>query len=886
MREEEPHRIDHWNPFIVRLTAALQNLPIFHGTVYRGIGSRVDKSLYATDQIVVWHAFSSSATSAAVAELFLGANDSESTLFVLESVTARIVSPLSCFENECEALFSPNSMFRVLGEISHGIKQLLSQAMKRDLTRVTCYSLKEVTVTNFEFGLTAPESEYLEPFVSRLKMVRVRERDEKYTPDPTVQRVADGSTKYLFFDMLCRYPGALRLLAHEYGAGQVLYMALVGLRVYQSQGRVQKTAGDVLIDLLGKITDDCEYVDMIDFFGPVCDYALERRTCRTCGKEDLGQRMWECLNLDPTQRKTPEERHYQCENCIKGKLQLSNTRSYKRQDFMQILVQAAWTVGDLFVVHRILRNGMLTYAEFRAIVGADPTADDDAARPQSDVDRFLARFARWILESFVHIFKDHMAMEDSGTAAQPALDHRGAPKTDGGLAPECVFFGPPQRRSAKWSLQILEEGLQLVQELLEEIPNYERLTHATVALPSAGKLKYIPSKVRSIVFEPLEDANPRRLQYVFRVRELREVLQRIEAVSPPSEGEKGVRVPGQDDKTSSFACEAPDVVTRMRGQDDGIAQADTDCAPRDLFVDVYIEDTPDWVDLAHLLLDIQGPACVRLRLLLDEEVVQGLLSEDGGDFKGLQALSAVLRSLYSRWKRATTKQTTAARGERKTSNRHHGRDLQDEHDWRPQVFECNWPHRNVLITAINRRKLKRCCELTTWKPKQEQKPEAPDWTGAGLSIDMKPYLVGTRKCAFGHNLKEVKNGENSPDHNHMLCNKCHMSADKEEKYWLCGEGCSYALCPSCYERPLEFLDYICEYVKQRGKLADEEAHALRDFITEYVNVAGRIGHSIKICRVDLVVKTPRGAPQCGPRPKLALWTQTTAAAGGGCSARR
>ena len=303
-----------WKPFILRLTAALQNLPLYKGTVYRGIGAKVREDLYAPDQIIVWHAFSSSSSSSSVAEGFLGTEGKPSTLFVIESRTARLISPLSRFEHEAEALFPPNAMFRVLGQIPLGVQQLLQQAMKRDLSTVTCYNLKEVT--DFESGLTQSEQEHLEPLVSWLQLSRVRQRGEPYSADPRVVRVSDKGTKILFLDCLRRYPGALRLLAHQYGAPQVLYVALVGLRAYQGQRWVSKTASDVLLDLLGRIRDET-YYDCARYFGVVSD-PNKLCACGTCKRAELSRHvtMWECLNAPEGDRDGAAPEHYECDNCV------------------------------------------------------------------------------------------------------------------------------------------------------------------------------------------------------------------------------------------------------------------------------------------------------------------------------------------------------------------------------------------------------------------------------------------------------------------------------------------------------------------------------------------------------------------------------------------
>ena len=254
-----------WKPYITRLSCSLNALPTFKGTVYRGIASRVKKMLYLKDNLVVWHAFSSSSKSSAVAETFLAADNMNSTLFVIESKTGRLVSPLSAFEDEAEVVFPPNSVFRVMGDLSQGVLELLSQAMKRDLQQVKCFNLLEVV--NFESGLTVSEWRQLEPLILRLQMKKnnIRRRDSKYSQQQ--EHMADKTVAHVFDDCLRQYPGPMRLLAHEYGPAHVLYVALVKLRTYHHTGRPPskpgRVAAEVLVDLLVRM-GDTETFDDID----------------------------------------------------------------------------------------------------------------------------------------------------------------------------------------------------------------------------------------------------------------------------------------------------------------------------------------------------------------------------------------------------------------------------------------------------------------------------------------------------------------------------------------------------------------------------------------------------------------------------------------------
>ena len=259
MRSLAPGRYEPWKPYIVRLSLSLHSMPRFKGTVYRGIASTVEALLYAPDNLVVWHAFSSSSKSSEVAETFLAADNTNSTLFVIESRTGCLVSPLSDFTEEAEVLFPPNSVFRVKGGLNQGVLALLSEAMKRDLRQVKCYNLAQVV--DFESGLTASEYQQLEPLVTRLRLKKeqVRRMGDAYREGAV--HVADATVEDVFSDCLRMYPGPMRLLAHEYGPGHVLYVALVRLRTYQRIGTTGmklpvRVAAEVLFDLLMRLRDE------------------------------------------------------------------------------------------------------------------------------------------------------------------------------------------------------------------------------------------------------------------------------------------------------------------------------------------------------------------------------------------------------------------------------------------------------------------------------------------------------------------------------------------------------------------------------------------------------------------------------------------------------
>eukprot|EP00668_Euglena_longa_P014470 GGOE01018460.1.p1 GENE.GGOE01018460.1~~GGOE01018460.1.p1 ORF type:complete len:717 (-),score=193.20 GGOE01018460.1:193-2112(-) len=121
-------------PLIHRMQAALSKLPTCANAaksdgqhyliVYRGIDVEVSPALYRPGNTICWPAFSSTSSSVEVAKSFLGGK-STGTLFIVEALTARDVSWLSQFPSEAEYLLPPQSLFRVKGHASVGLRQIL-----------------------------------------------------------------------------------------------------------------------------------------------------------------------------------------------------------------------------------------------------------------------------------------------------------------------------------------------------------------------------------------------------------------------------------------------------------------------------------------------------------------------------------------------------------------------------------------------------------------------------------------------------------------------------------------------------------------------------------------------------------------------------------------
>ena len=111
MRTHDKHAIAFWRPLIWQVDQALQQLPPYHGKLYRGISLKFNEQIYKRGGAVCWPAFSSASATRAVAEEFVKGDDG--TLFFLQSCGARAISKFSKFPDEDEVLFRPNTVFEI-----------------------------------------------------------------------------------------------------------------------------------------------------------------------------------------------------------------------------------------------------------------------------------------------------------------------------------------------------------------------------------------------------------------------------------------------------------------------------------------------------------------------------------------------------------------------------------------------------------------------------------------------------------------------------------------------------------------------------------------------------------------------------------------------------
>lgn len=101
--------------FLYYLMKAHESLPVFKGTVYRGVGPAVRRAIeaqYKPNAHVHWSSFTSTAVEKRVAEGFAQAGG---VMFIINLVgdNGRRIDAYSAFPGECEALLSPNSTFFV-----------------------------------------------------------------------------------------------------------------------------------------------------------------------------------------------------------------------------------------------------------------------------------------------------------------------------------------------------------------------------------------------------------------------------------------------------------------------------------------------------------------------------------------------------------------------------------------------------------------------------------------------------------------------------------------------------------------------------------------------------------------------------------------------------
>ena len=100
MRDRNAAGIAFWRPLIWEVDSALQRMPAFHGSLYRGIACRFPVNTYVAGQTVCWPSFSSASHNKSVGEKF--SEGKEGSLFFLQSLSARSIEALSRYPEEAE----------------------------------------------------------------------------------------------------------------------------------------------------------------------------------------------------------------------------------------------------------------------------------------------------------------------------------------------------------------------------------------------------------------------------------------------------------------------------------------------------------------------------------------------------------------------------------------------------------------------------------------------------------------------------------------------------------------------------------------------------------------------------------------------------------------
>jgi hypothetical protein len=117
-RKASVHPFKRWQGFLYFLMRALDKLPRFQGTVYRG-GAGFDQAAvrreYTVGRPVQWAAFSSTTKDVAAAKRFV--DKSVGVLFKLRVVSGRDIAAYSYFPKESEILLSPNTRLTVTSEL-------------------------------------------------------------------------------------------------------------------------------------------------------------------------------------------------------------------------------------------------------------------------------------------------------------------------------------------------------------------------------------------------------------------------------------------------------------------------------------------------------------------------------------------------------------------------------------------------------------------------------------------------------------------------------------------------------------------------------------------------------------------------------------------------
>ena len=118
-RKAEPGPFRVWQGFLFFLMRALDKLPPFKGTVFRGGNKGIDQATvreqYKPGRPVQWAAFSSTSRSLSAVRPFV--KKDVGVIFKISIVTGRDIGAYSYFPKESEVLLTPNTQFTVTSDV-------------------------------------------------------------------------------------------------------------------------------------------------------------------------------------------------------------------------------------------------------------------------------------------------------------------------------------------------------------------------------------------------------------------------------------------------------------------------------------------------------------------------------------------------------------------------------------------------------------------------------------------------------------------------------------------------------------------------------------------------------------------------------------------------
>mmetsp|Transcript_143485 Transcript_143485/g.250451 ORF Transcript_143485/g.250451 Transcript_143485/m.250451 type:complete len:1549 (-) Transcript_143485:370-5016(-) len=123
-----------WTDFLYHLIEGLKKLAPVKQQVFRGITYALDpakwEEMYSVGSTVTWYNFSSASAEKGVVEGFLGDNNYDATLFIINHFSGRKIASFSFYPDEEEVLFLPGSRFKVKNVIGEDTARILNLSSK------------------------------------------------------------------------------------------------------------------------------------------------------------------------------------------------------------------------------------------------------------------------------------------------------------------------------------------------------------------------------------------------------------------------------------------------------------------------------------------------------------------------------------------------------------------------------------------------------------------------------------------------------------------------------------------------------------------------------------------------------------------------------------